>query len=66
MLSLPHSMGLRSCGHEEWSCAQLELLESLAVGPGLGRVFAQAHSFSIVIWDKLSLPPAFREVGRRP
>lgn len=31
------------------------LLESLAVGPGLGGTFAQAHSFSIVIWGKLSL-----------
>lgn len=34
--------------------------ESLAVGPGLGGMFAQAHSFSIVIRCKLS--PLSREV----
>lgn len=48
------------------SWVQLELLESLAVGPGLGGMFAQVRSFSIVIWGKLSLPPAFGAVGRGP
>lgn len=45
-------------GHCKQSRAQLgatAVQESLAVGPGLGGMFVQAHSFSIVIRRKLSL-----------
>lgn len=67
-----HCLTARVCarrGTTSRAWAQMPvLLESLAAGPGLGRTFAQAHSFSMVIWGKLSLlcsNACFPEVGWR-